>query len=218
MTRDNASNQVMLLLAIGPLFACATSVFTALIVVGVLLVCTLCATAVKKLIAQSSTLGRSADIRLVAITSVCAVIVGALVITLITLGFSDIVAAFIPQMVLAAFSAVLLGAGEKPMMTAPPYSAQIVLVGFLCELLGRGTLLGDYELAFAGATHGWLLRVTNFAPLPWFATPAGALLVAAAITAGLALRRARTAPNDAASAMITEPRSGRRVRVTGHIS
>lgn len=212
MTCADDKNPTVLLLALGPLFACATSVFTALIIISVLLVCTLCATTAKSVATQPSPLP------FIITTAISAIIVAALLIVLITLGFSDIVAAFAPQIILAAFSAAVLGTFKKPMPSAVTSSTQITVVGFLCELLGRGTLLGDYELAFAGATHEWLLRVVHFAPLPWLATPAGALLGAAGVTVGVSLWRTRTATHNDASAVITEPRGGRRVRVTGHIS
>jgi len=215
MTQAGESKQILLLAATGPLFACATSVFTAVVIVAVSLVCTLCASALVKLITQPQR-EKSADsnLCLVIAAGVSAIIVSALLLTLVTLGFSDIVAAFAPQMTLAAFAATLLGSGEKAVPTTIRSSALIIAVSVVCELIGRGTLLGDYELAFAGATYHWLLR-TGLPPISFLATPAGALLVAALIFA-LPLRSRHAVRNDAPA--ISEPRNGRRVRVTGHIS
>lgn len=213
MIRANESQQAWLLLATGPLFACATSVFAALIAIGVLLAC-----ATGTSIAAG---GVAKGARWVVATAVSAIVVAALLVTLITLGFSDIVAAFGPQMMLAALAAVILSNAGSPRQDTARSISYIALVGFLCELIGRGTLLGDYELAFAGATHQWLLR-TGLPPFSLLATPAGALLVAAAVNALATFMRSRnTAQSDAVQndkAAITEPRSGRRVRVTGHIS
>jgi hypothetical protein len=213
MTRSNESQQPWLLLATGPLFACATSVFPALIAICVLLACTVCASIAARVVAHGA--------RLIVATAVSAIIVAALLITLITLGFSDVVAAFGPQMMLAAFAALILSSVENSRQQTAQSISHIALVGFLCELIGRGTLLGDYELAFAGATHQWQLR-TSLPPISILATPAGALLVAATINAIATFVRFRNAAQgDAAQndkAAITEPRGGRRVRVTGHIS
>jgi hypothetical protein len=220
MTQLSESRPALLLFATGPLFACATSVFAALGISAVLLICTLCAAAATRFTAHAfprAQFGAS----LVSATAVSATVAGALLVTLIVLGFSDIVAAFGAQIILAALAAALFGNKErgnekKPVRSAANASAQIAAVGVACELIGHGTLLGDYELAFAGTTHGWLLH-TGLPPLSLLATPAGALVVAALVLATTALLRSR-APmrNDAPT--ITEPRNGRRVRVTGHIS
>lgn len=212
MMRNPACTTTTLLLATSPLFACATSVFAAVIVSCALLVCTTCASIAAKLATGSA--------RYIIATAVSATIVATLLVTLVIAGYSDIVAAFAPQMVLAAFAAALLGASEKPVPIALTSCWQLALVGLLCELVGRGTVLGDYELAFAGATRDWLIRVVDFAPLPPVATPAGALLVASIVAAVTALlcNEHSTAVPVITEPVITEPRSGRRVRVTGHIS
>jgi hypothetical protein len=206
-----------LLLATGPLFACATSVFAALIIAAVLLACTLFAAAATRFPARNQADGpRKKPAGFIIASIISATIVATMLIALITLGAGDIVAAFGAQMILTAFAAALLGSGATPVKSALESGWQIAAVGIVCELIGHGTLLGDYELAFAGATHAWLLR-TGLPPLSLLATPAGGLLVAALVMFVTARLRSRKALPDAVPA-ITEPRSGRRVRVTGPVS
>lgn len=212
MTRVNASNPAPLLLATGPVFACATSIFAALIVAIALLAC------VAGAVAATRFFSRTTGARALVATTTSAIVIATLLIGLIMLGFSDVVAAFAPQLVLTAFAAVLIANGDKPASISIESVLQIATVGLVCEVLGRSTLFGDYEIAFAGATHAWLVRIVDFAPLPWLATPAGGLLAAAIVIAAQTLWRTRRLAPPAVTAAITEPRSGRRVRVTGHIS
>lgn len=82
----------------------------------------------------------------------------------------------------------------------------------LVELLAWGTVPGDREIAFDGALRVLELRITDTRLLPWLAAPAGAVLVL-----GLLLALFARSPATDQPAVISAPRPGRRVRVTGQI-
>jgi Na+-translocating ferredoxin:NAD+ oxidoreductase RnfE subunit len=138
---------------------------------------------------------------------------------------SDIVDAYGITVLLAVLAATGLyilrfrrSAISTPALSSIRFAGLLVTTGAICEALGYGMLLGDHEIAFAGATQALRIQLLDVAPLPIAATPAGALCIAAMVYGVMQWRRTVTPDLETTVPLITEPRTGRRVRVTGHIS
>jgi len=223
MTRTDDRYRCVALALMGPLLANTTSVFNAAMALLVLVPVVLVLALLPARIAGKDPAPRIA----------IAVSAGAIFSTLLLIGINafaqqpcanDIVEAYAATLMLATLAVPGLTVSNRPSLSLARFAALLATTGTACEILGYGIVLGDHEIAFAGATLAWQIRLLDFAPLPLAATSAGALLVAGLVVAavyGVMQWRKTTAQNaevTATAAAITEPRSGRRVRVTGHIS
>jgi Na+-translocating ferredoxin:NAD+ oxidoreductase RnfE subunit len=219
MTRTNDRHGSVALVLLGPLLANTTSIFNAamalLVLVPVVLVLALLPT-------------RVAD-KDPALHRAIAISTGAIFSALLLMGINafapapwaiDIVEAYAATLMLAALAVPGLTVGSTPALSLFRFAALLITTGALCEILGYGVVLGDHEIAFAGATMAWQIRLVGFAPLPLAASPAGALVIAGLVYGAMQWRKsaAQNSKTTATAVVISEPRNGRRVRVTGHIS
>jgi len=95
------------------------------------------------------------------------------------------------------------------------FSAVLVLLGVLRELLGQGTLFSDMALLFGPIATNWQLTLVDDYQFLFFVLPPGAFFVAGLLIAlKNVLDQRRTARAQPARAT---PRTERRVRVTGTI-
>lgn len=200
-----------------PLIANTTSVFNALIGLLALLPPALVLARM-----SATTTGTNVITRITV-----AVIASAVLMTIVLFGIGhlapkpwsgDVVDAYTVTLMLAALSTPAFAIAPAAPLPIARFATLLLLTGLVAEIFGYGALLGDHEIAFAGATAAWRLQLLSFAPLPFAASPAGALMIAAIVYA--AMQRFGTAQQTAATPLptISEPRRGRRVRVTGHIS
>jgi len=220
MTATNEYYRYTALALAGPLIANTTSLFNAAVALLVVL-------PVALLLANIALQNRNLPSRIAIATTVgggCAALLLLAVSNFAPAPWaSDIVDAYGITTLLAvlATTGLYILRFRRSAISTPPlslirFAGLLVATGTVCEALGYGMLLGDHEIAFAGATQGLRIRLLDFAPLPIAATSAGALGVAAVVYG--VMQWHNTAPIVATTETITEPRNGRRVRVTGHIS